>query len=558
MEMIRCEDCGRMVPSMNMEIHTAHACPARKRAAFNNNENRRREGRQQQSDIDDPMDTDVATGDDDIALMNDTSNAAIVGAATAAAAASRIPAAAEEEEPSDEEADVVWLHSRRRQPPRAPHGDWSAGPSQRRSRRRPRQQDRPDNTTPTGGILHVADIVDLLNDSIEDDDKNEDSSEIHVTTNTEDSSSSSSSNNQNQWSCPRCTLLNPNSAFACEACLCSRPSSSSQSSATTRDDHRRLRTPDPVRRERLVDDAFDENLQQHSSPVFMSAGGALLGGVLGGAAAYMRGRPIHSGALEGAMGGAASGAVLNEMMQLQQQHQSQHQSQAEAPALSGGGNINNRSSRSSSRTTRTTSRSTNISSSQTANTSARAATSSRSGGSRRSRRRQSPQIMTTVVTNTNGNVTVRRGVANSSGSRGAAGDSDVETFPDPSMLLSQDPQLMALLLQSFQNINAHAAGANMDGMNYEQLLQMFGDGSENLGADEGLISSMPTSTVGPDPQKELPGDKLECLICLESFAAGDKRKILPCLHGFHANCIDKWLRTNGACPICKHRISSQE
>ena len=99
---------------------------------------------------------------------------------------------------------------------------------------------------------------------------------------------------------------------------------------------------------------------------------------------------------------------------------------------------------------------------------------------------------------------------------------------------------------------------DIDNMNYEQLLNAFGDGTENLGADEGDIRQLPTHILKDDPLKgpsALPEDARQCLICLEDFAKGERRSILPCLHGFHTNCSTKWLRTNGSCPICKHRIS---
>ena len=38
-------------------------------------------------------------------------------------------------------------------------------------------------------------------------------------------------------------------------------------------------------------------------------------------------------------------------------------------------------------------------------------------------------------------------------------------------------------------------GGDIDNMSYEQILEMFGDGSENRGADEGTIRRLPTSTL---------------------------------------------------------------
>lgn len=116
--------------------------------------------------------------------------------------------------------------------------------------------------------------------------------------------------------------------------------------------------------------------------------------------------------------------------------------------------------------------------------------------------------------------------------------------------------MMQSMLAGSPNIhegNTRGGGGMIDEMSYDQLLSTFGDGSDMMGASENQISAMPTSTVDDLP---LPEDSRQCSICLEDFQPGDKRKILPCLHGFHATCVDKWLRQNGACTICKFRIRS--
>ncbi|GAV75174.1 zf-RING_2 domain-containing protein [Cephalotus follicularis] len=48
-------------------------------------------------------------------------------------------------------------------------------------------------------------------------------------------------------------------------------------------------------------------------------------------------------------------------------------------------------------------------------------------------------------------------------------------------------------------------------------------------------------------------DELTCSVCLEQVNVGELVRTLPCLHQFHANCIDPWLRQQGTCPVCKFR-----
>jgi hypothetical protein len=44
----------------------------------------------------------------------------------------------------------------------------------------------------------------------------------------------------------------------------------------------------------------------------------------------------------------------------------------------------------------------------------------------------------------------------------------------------------------------------------------------------------------------------DCAICLDSFEKDSKLRILKCDHGFHVDCIDKWLTDcNYKCPVCR-------
>ena len=56
---------------------------------------------------------------------------------------------------------------------------------------------------------------------------------------------------------------------------------------------------------------------------------------------------------------------------------------------------------------------------------------------------------------------------------------------------------------------------------------------------------------------ELIKNECSCNICMSKFKEGEYKRILPkCKHVFHKKCIDKWLKDNTECPICRCNYDS--
>ena len=88
----------------------------------------------------------------------------------------------------------------------------------------------------------------------------------------------------------------------------------------------------------------------------------------------------------------------------------------------------------------------------------------------------------------------------------------------------------------------------LSGQRPQYLAQEEVDDDDDVAAPS--LTVLPTSLV-PEGSPLL---KIECLVCYENFIVGAVFKTLPCLHMYHANCIDEWLQRKPTCPICNNSV----
>lgn len=105
-------------------------------------------------------------------------------------------------------------------------------------------------------------------------------------------------------------------------------------------------------------------------------------------------------------------------------------------------------------------------------------------------------------------------------------------------VVNDDIRMVTQLLDSDREFNEN---------DYEMLLALDENNHQHLGASVAQIGNLPESVVQNDCSEA-------CSICLETPAIGDTIRHLPCLHKFHKDCIDPWLRRKRSCPICKSDI----
>uniref|UniRef100_A0A0E0DES1 RING-type domain-containing protein n=1 Tax=Oryza meridionalis TaxID=40149 RepID=A0A0E0DES1_9ORYZ len=67
------------------------------------------------------------------------------------------------------------------------------------------------------------------------------------------------------------------------------------------------------------------------------------------------------------------------------------------------------------------------------------------------------------------------------------------------------------------------------------------------GVDPAVLRALPVTVHRADAAAPL-----ECAVCIAEVEDGEAARFLPrCGHGFHAECVDLWLRSHPTCPLCR-------
>ncbi|KAK4343460.1 hypothetical protein RND71_036554 [Anisodus tanguticus] len=74
--------------------------------------------------------------------------------------------------------------------------------------------------------------------------------------------------------------------------------------------------------------------------------------------------------------------------------------------------------------------------------------------------------------------------------------------------------------------------------------------SKNPGGEEGGCVA-----AGTEKERAISGEDAVCCICLAKYEDNNELRELPCSHFFHTQCVDKWLKINASCPLCKSEIA---
>uniref|UniRef100_A0A2P2JC86 Zinc finger family protein n=2 Tax=Rhizophora mucronata TaxID=61149 RepID=A0A2P2JC86_RHIMU len=108
----------------------------------------------------------------------------------------------------------------------------------------------------------------------------------------------------------------------------------------------------------------------------------------------------------------------------------------------------------------------------------------------------------------------------------------------------------------FREDLSQTRGASSESINALPTYKFKSNKDGNREEREGSSANGDGGIIAPGTEKErvVIGEDAVCCICLAKYANNDDLRELPCSHFFHKDCVDKWLKINASCPLCKSEV----
>ncbi|KAJ6670638.1 TARGET OF ERK KINASE MPK-1 [Salix viminalis] len=152
--------------------------------------------------------------------------------------------------------------------------------------------------------------------------------------------------------------------------------------------------------------------------------------------------------------------------------------------------------------------------------------------------------------------------AHAAAASGLIGHTELRLHMPPSIAFATRGRLQGLRLQlalldrEFDDLDYDALRALDSVHKYKVPVQENDSASLKHASSSSAPAETKQDSRNADGNMKTSEDELTCTICLEQVNRGELVRSLPCLHQFHTNCIDPWLRQQGTCPVCKFLIGS--
>lgn len=106
----------------------------------------------------------------------------------------------------------------------------------------------------------------------------------------------------------------------------------------------------------------------------------------------------------------------------------------------------------------------------------------------------------------------------------------------------------------FREDFSETRGAAFESINALPTYKFKSKKTGNVNDQDNLVGEGEVLAAGTANERVISEEDAVCCICLAKYADNDELRELPCIHVFHVKCVDKWLKINASCPLCKSEV----